>query len=81
MVFTNMNLQARIERYKERGFQAFEAEIIILIEESAVALSRAFPDRFVLFGGASLLLFYESPGCLATSTCWPPEEKFRPPTN
>jgi hypothetical protein len=25
------------------------------------ALFKAFPDRFVLFGGASLLLFYESP--------------------
>src|ERR1700745_1174193 len=61
MVFANMNLQARIERYKERGFQAFDAEIIILIEETAVALFKAFPNRFVLFGGASLLLFYESP--------------------
>ena len=56
-----MSLQARIERYKERGFQTLEAEIIILIEESAVGLFKAFPDRFVLFGGASLLLFYESP--------------------
>src|SRR5258708_8855381 len=61
MIFADMSLQARIERYKERGFQAFEAEIIILIEESAVALFKAFPDRFVLFGGASLLLFCESP--------------------
>lgn len=56
-----MSLQARIERYKERGFQTFEAEIIILIEETAAALFKAFPDRFVLFGGASLLLFYDSP--------------------
>jgi len=61
MLLANMNLQARIERYRERGFQAFEAGIIILIEESAVALFKAFPERFVLFGGASLLLFYESP--------------------
>lgn len=83
MVFTNMNLQARIERYKERGFQAFEAGIIILIEESAVALSRAFPDRFVLFGGASLLLFYESPrlsrdlDLLASGGEVPPSDKLR----
>lgn len=56
-----MSLQARIERYKERGFQTFEAEIIILIEETAAALFKAFPERFVLFGGASLLLFYDSP--------------------
>src|SRR5271155_92012 len=61
MISANMTLQARIERYKERGFQASEAEIIILIEEAAVALFKAFPDRFILFGGASLLLFCESP--------------------
>jgi hypothetical protein len=61
MILANMNLQARIERYKERGFQALEAEIIIVMEETAVALFKAFPDRFVLFGGASLLLFYDSP--------------------
>ena len=56
-----MNLQARIDRYKERGFQQTEAEILVLIEESAVALFAAFPDHFILFGGATLVLFYESP--------------------
>ena len=61
MGLTHMNLQARVERYRQRGFQTSEAEIIVLIEESAVALFNAYPDRFVLFGGASLLLFYDSP--------------------
>ena len=56
-----MNLQARIDRYKERGFQQTEAEILVLIEESAAALFTAFPDHFILFGGATLVLFYESP--------------------
>jgi len=56
-----MNLQARIDRYKERGFQQLEAEILVLIEESAAALFNAFPDHFILFGGATLVLFYESP--------------------
>jgi hypothetical protein len=56
-----MNLQARINRYKERGFQQLEAEILVLIEESAAALFDSFPDRFILFGGATLVLFYESP--------------------
>jgi hypothetical protein len=56
-----MNLQARIDRYKERGFQQVEAEILVLIEESAAALFTAFPDQFILFGGATLVLFYESP--------------------
>src|SRR5260221_5108164 len=56
-----MNLQARIDRYKERGFQQVEAEILVLIEESAAALFTAFPEQFILFGGATLVLFYESP--------------------
>lgn len=56
-----MNLQARIDRYKERGFQQVEAEILVLIEESAAALFTSFPDHFILFGGATLVLFYESP--------------------
>src|SRR2546430_17610411 len=56
-----MNVQDRINRYKERGFQQVEAEILVLIEESAAALFTAFPDQFILFGGATLVLFYESP--------------------
>jgi hypothetical protein len=56
-----MNLQARIDRYRERGFQEVEAEILVLIEESAAALFTAFPDQLILFGGAALVLFYESP--------------------
>src|SRR5580700_2166782 len=56
-----MNLQSRIDRYRESGFQQVEAEILVLIEESAAALFTAFPDLFILFGGATLVLFYESP--------------------
>ncbi len=56
-----MNLQARIDRYRERGFQQAEAEILVLLEESAAALFRSFPDHFILFGGAALVLFYDSP--------------------
>lgn len=56
-----MNLQARIERYVKRGFQQVEAEILVLIEEGASALFSAFPERFILFGGATLVLFYDSP--------------------
>jgi len=56
-----MNLQARIELYRKRGFQTSEAEILVLIEEAASGLFSAFPDRFILFGGAALVLFYDSP--------------------
>lgn len=62
MVYSaTMNLQARIERYLKRGFQQAEAEILVLIEEGASALFSAFPERFILFGGATLVLFYDSP--------------------
>ncbi len=61
VLLATMNLQARINRYRERGFQQLEAEILVLIEESAAALFTAFPDQFILFGGATLVLFYESP--------------------
>ncbi|PYT73129.1 MAG: hypothetical protein DMG39_07415, partial [Acidobacteria bacterium] len=56
-----MNVQDRINRYRKRGFQQVEAEILVLIEESAAALFTSFPDHFILFGGATLVLFYESP--------------------
>jgi Nucleotidyl transferase AbiEii toxin, Type IV TA system len=56
-----MNMQQRVERYIKRGFQQTEAEILVLLEESAYGLFSAFPDRFVLFGGATLVLFYDSP--------------------
>src|SRR5580693_3333935 len=78
-----MNLQARIDVYRERGFQELEAEILVLIEESAAALFTAFPDQFVLFGGATLVLFYESPrlsrdlDLLASPTQIPRPEKSR----
>lgn len=56
-----MNVQARIDRYRARGFPRVEAEILVLIEESAAALFASFPDHFILFGGVTLVLFYESP--------------------
>src|SRR3981189_2087930 len=57
---TTMNLQARVDKYRERDFQQADAEILVLIEESAVALFTSFPDHFILFGGATLVLFYGS---------------------
>jgi hypothetical protein len=56
-----VTLEDRIRKYTERGFQRAEAEILVLIEETAVAIFTAFPDRFIIFGGATLVLFYYSP--------------------
>jgi len=61
MYIDNMNLQQRIDRFLQRGFQQADAEILVLLEESASSLFSAFPNRFILFGGATLVLFYESP--------------------
>jgi Nucleotidyl transferase AbiEii toxin, Type IV TA system len=56
-----MNLEDRVRRYTERGFQKAEAEILVLIEESAGAIFTSFPENFILFGGAALVLFHGSP--------------------
>jgi len=61
MLRTTMNLQARIEKYRERGIQELDAHVLLLIEETAVALFNSFPDHFVLFGGVTLVLFHGSP--------------------
>ena len=59
--YANVTVQERVERYTKRGFQHSEAEILVLLEECASGLFFAFPDSFVLFGGATLVLFYDSP--------------------
>jgi hypothetical protein len=56
-----MTLQERIIRYLERNLQKDQAEILVLMEEAAIALFSALPDHFVLFGGATLVLFHGSP--------------------
>lgn len=61
LYIANMNVQERVQRYVKRGLQKFEAEILVLIEECASGLFLAFPKRFILVGGATLVLFYESP--------------------
>ena len=61
MYYANISAQARIERYTKRGFQQTEGEILVLLEDCASGLFSAFPERFVLFGGTTLVLFYDSP--------------------
>src|SRR5215469_3993157 len=56
-----MTLQERIDRYLERNLQRDQAEVLVLMEEAAIALFSALPDHFVLFGGATLVLFHGSP--------------------
>jgi hypothetical protein len=56
-----MTLQKRVARYLDRNLQEDQAEILVLMEEAAIALFSALPDHFVLFGGATLVLFHNSP--------------------
>ena len=56
-----MTLEQRVQQYMDRGFEQMPAQVLVLMEESAVALFSAFPERFILFGGATLVLFHASP--------------------
>jgi predicted nucleotidyltransferase component of viral defense system len=44
----------------DRGFSGERAETVVLIREAAIIIFNAFPDEFVLIGGASLVLFHNS---------------------
>jgi hypothetical protein len=55
-----MNVAAHIAAYTARGFTREQAEVITMLRVAAGVLFRDFPDSFLLFGGATLLLFHES---------------------
>lgn len=55
-----MTLAERLKKFKDRGFRAETAAVLVLIEEALHSLFTTFPDTFVLFGGATLVLFYGS---------------------
>jgi hypothetical protein len=55
-----MNLAAQIAAYRDKGFTREQAEVITLMRVAAGVLFRDFPDSFLLFGGATLLLFHNS---------------------
>lgn len=60
--FSHMTLAERILALTtERGFTREQAEVIILMREAAVILFRSFPDSFLLYGGADLILFHQGP--------------------
>jgi len=77
-----MNLADRLKIYRDRGLQEEEAAILVLIEEAGIAIFSAFPDHFVLFGGAALLLFHQSPrfsrdlDLLSSTAEFPPFKEF-----
>jgi hypothetical protein len=56
-----MSIAARIAVYKERNFSNEQIIALVLMEQTAAILFREFPDAFVLFGGATLVLLHDSP--------------------
>jgi hypothetical protein len=55
-----MMIARQIAKYEDRGFSRERAEINALMENAILAIFRDFPDAFLLFGGATLVLFHES---------------------
>ena len=55
-----MNLAAQIAAYTDKGFTGEQAEVIALMRVASGVLFRDFPESFLLFGGATLLLFHDS---------------------
>lgn len=55
-----MNLATEIASYRDKGFASEHAEVIVLMRIAAGVLFQDFPDSFLLFGGAALLLFHQS---------------------
>jgi hypothetical protein len=55
-----MNLATQLAKYQGRGYTSRQAEVIVLIAQAAITVFGDFPESFVLFGGASLVLFHDS---------------------
>ncbi len=54
-----MNLAEEIASFRNRGFTQEQAEVIVMMRVAAGALFRDFPESFLLYGGATLLLFHQ----------------------
>lgn len=55
-----MDIARRIAKYEDRGFPRERAEINVLMEHAAFTIFKDFPEAFVLFGGASMVLYHDS---------------------
>jgi hypothetical protein len=55
-----VNIRDKLTVYQQRGFSRQKAAVNALLEEALRILFAEYPETFVFFGGASLVLFYES---------------------
>lgn len=56
-----MTVADEIAGYRERGFTQEQAEVIVMMRVAAGLIFRDFPDSFLLYGGATLVLFHQGP--------------------
>ena len=54
-----MTLAEQLEALQGKGFSAEQARVIVLIREAATILFRHWPECFILYGGANLVLFHD----------------------
>jgi hypothetical protein len=55
-----MNLAEQLEAMRGKGFSEEQARVICLMREAATVAFREWPESFILYGGANLVLFQES---------------------
>ncbi len=55
-----VDIARKIAKYEDKGFSRDRAEVNTLMEHAAVTIFKDFPDAFVLFGGATLVLYHDS---------------------
>jgi hypothetical protein len=55
-----MDIAKQIAKYETKGFNREQAEINALMENAAFTIFRDFPEAFLLFGGATLVLYHDS---------------------
>src|ERR1039458_7692602 len=55
-----MDIAKHIAKYESKGFSRERAEVNTLMENAAFTIFRDFPDAFLLFGGATLVLYHDS---------------------
>ena len=55
-----MNLAEQLETLRAKGFTEEQALVIALMREAATVVFRRWPESFILYGGANLVLFQDS---------------------
>lgn len=55
-----MNLAEQLETLRRKGFSEGQARVIALMREAATVVFRWWPEAFLLYGGANLVLFQDS---------------------